>query len=51
MVVAVALFALQEFYATYEKMQISEEDVACTSKLQTWNQPPQKEMIRFRMSK
>lgn len=37
--VAAALFALQDFYATYEEMQISEEDVACTSKLQTWNRP------------
>ena len=38
--VAAVLFALQDFYVTYEEMQTSnKDDVACTSKLQTWNQP------------
>ena len=38
--VAASLFALEDFYSTYKEFQASsDDDVACTSKLQTWNQP------------
>ena len=38
---AATLFALENFYSTYEEIQASsnDKDVSCTSKLQTWNQP------------
>ena len=39
--IAATLFALENFYSTYEEIRASsnDNDVSCTSKLQTWNQP------------
>ena len=50
MVVASMWLALQDFYAIYEELQISEEDVACTSKLQVWNQPRKRRLDSKRAS-
>ena len=41
---AASLFALEDFYSTYKEIEIqassnNNDDVSCTSKLQTWNQP------------
>ena len=38
--IAATLFALENFYSTCEEIKASnDDDVSCTSKLQTWNQP------------
>ena len=39
--ITATLFVLENFYSAYEEIQASsnDNDVSCTSKLQTWNQP------------
>ena len=43
---AAILFALEIFYSTYKEIQASsnDNDVSCTSKLQTWNQPKKRRL-------
>ena len=43
--IAATLFALENFYSTCEEIKASnDDDVSCTSKLQTWNQPRKRQL-------